>query len=409
VLETVAARLTGGSTPTIAEDPGFSAEKLSQFRDAPTYYGWFNGAKFFSLMLNATEDKEGEEPSLMPKLSPKKVLSATGLGELKSASFAIRSLPEGSLVTFHITAPENSRAGLLKIMTPASKDAGIPAFVSADTVKFTRMRLDGKQAWAEIQKMVANLSPQYLASLNSVIDMANMMAQAKNPAFDLRTFLLGNLGDDLIVCQKPPTDASLPEIANPPTLFLFTVGNIDQAIDGIKTIAGLGSPQDSANAPRDFRGHKIHTITLRPGRAAAGTPPQAASLYLSSSGGYLAISKEVGVLEEYLRSAEAKARPLRELPGLTEAAARVGGSTGLFTYENQRETMRLVFKLLKSSSPGATALPMFPPALREWADFSLLPEFDPVAKYFHFSVASANGNAEGMTLKIFAPRPPQLK
>jgi hypothetical protein len=406
VAEAVAAHLTGGSAPAIADDAGFAADKLSQFRDSPTYYGWFNGSKFFGTLMAAGDDNTDPD-SPMPSFNAAKIMGATGLGGLKSASFALHERPEGSSVAFHITAPEASRNGLLKMLAPANKDAGIPAFVPADAVKFTRIRLDGQKIWAELQKMVANISPQYLASLNSVIDVANSMAQAKNPAFDLRTYLIGNLGDDLIIYQKPPVGDTLADFANPPALYLLAVANTDQAVDAIKTLAGMSAPQDSANGTRDFLGHKIYTIAMRPTPGPGGTS-QPNSLYLTSAGGYLAISKNTGILEEYLRSADGKAKSLRDQPGIADAASHIGGTGGgLFSYENQRETMRSTFKLLKNSDENS-GLQMLPPAFRDWADFSLLPDFDPVAKYFYLSVFGGNADANGLTLKVFTPRPPQL-
>ena len=408
--ETIATRLTGGNAPIIADDTGFAADKLSQFRDSPTYYGWFNGAKFFGTLMSAGDDNNADPdaPSAMPSFNMAKILGATGLGGLKSASFTLRERPEGSSVVFHLTAPEASRNGLLKMLTPANKDAGIPAFVPADAVKFTRVRLDGQKIWAELQKMVANISPQYLASLNSVIDVANTMAQAKNPAFDLRTYLFGNLGDDLIIYQKPPAGDTLADFASPPALYLLAVANADQAIDAVKTLAGMGAPQDSANGTRDFLGHKIYTIALRATRVPGATEPQPNSLYLTTAGGYLAISKNTGILEEYLRSADGKAKSLRDQPGIADATSHIGGTGGgLFSYENQRETMRSTFKLMKNSATDG-GLPMFPPAFRDWVDFSLLPDFDPLAKYFYLSVFGGNADADGLTLKVFTPRPPQL-
>jgi hypothetical protein len=411
VVEAVAAHLTGGSVPAVADDVTFAADKLSQFRDAPTYYGWFNGAKFFGMLMAAGDDAADAEATPTPKFTAAKILGATGLGGLKSASFAMREQADGSSLALHLTAPETSRNGVLKILALPNKDASIPAFVSDSVVKFTRVRLDGQQTWAELQKIVSGISPQYLSSLNSIIDVANTMAQAKNPAFDLRTYLFGNLRDDLIIYQKPPVGDSLAAFANPPALYLLAVANTDQAIDAIKTIAGMTAPQDSANGTRDFLGHKIYTIALRSTQVAPGaTAPQPNSLLVSSGGGYLVLSKDASILEEYLRSADDKAKPLRELPGIAEAASHVGGmGGGLFTYENQRETMRSAFRLLKASTSDRSMSMMFPPAFREWADFSLLPDFDPLAKYFYFSVCGSSANADGLTLKIFSPRSPLLK
>ena len=89
-----------------------------------------------------------------------------------------------------------------KIIAAAPKDANPPPFVPADAVKFWRWRVDGQKDWAALQKMLGDISPAALDSLNSVIDMANASAQQKDPDFDLRKNLIGNLGDDFISYQK---------------------------------------------------------------------------------------------------------------------------------------------------------------------------------------------------------------
>lgn len=410
VVEAVAARLTGGSTPTIGDDAVFNADKLSQFRDSPSYYGWFNGTKFFALLTASTDDSaDSDSPSMMPKMSAAKILAATGFDKLKSASFAVRQQTEGSTVALHLTAPAGTRTGLLKILALPTKDSGIPTFVPADATKFTRIRLDGKQTWAELQKMISGFSPQALGSLNAVIDMANAMAQQKNPSFDLRTYLFGNLGDDIVIYQKSPTGTTLADFSSPPAIYLIGVANSDQVTDAIKTLSGMSAPQDSAATPREFLGHKIYSIAQRARSLPGGATAAPSYLYLSANSGYVALSKDTAILEEYLRSADGKNKPLNGTPGITEAAAHIGGTSGgLFSYENQRETMRASFKLLKNSAASSGAMQMFPPAFRDWADFSLLPEYDTVAKYFYISVFGSTANAEGLTLKVFTPRPPQL-
>jgi hypothetical protein len=69
---------------------------------------------------------------------------------------------------------------------------------------------------------------------------------------------------------------------------------------------------------------------------------------------------------------------------------------------------------LKNSSKdrptAGGALPFVSPEkiFGEWMDFSLLPDYDKVSKYFYFSVTSGNVTADGLSFKVFAPRPPQL-
>jgi hypothetical protein len=322
---------------------------------------------------------------------------------------AMRDARDGSSLTLHISAPESTRAGLLKIFAIAPKNAAPPAFIPAEAVKFSRIRLDGKQTWAELQKMIAAISPSGLASMNAIIDVANTFAQQKDPGFDLRTALFGNLNDDIISYQKAPVGDALAALSSPPTLFLVAVANADPVIGAIKTVSTMASPQGAFAAPREFLGRKIYTIPLKAGRNPADGTVETKSLYISASGGYLALSTDTSILEEYLRSADGKLKPLSETAGLAEATQRVGGAGGgLFGYQNQRETMRVAFKLMKTAREADAAKQMLPPAFRDWADFSLLPDYGTVQKYFYLSVFAGNANADGLTVKVFTPRPPQL-
>jgi hypothetical protein len=410
VVESVAAHLTGSSAPALADDPTFAADKLAQFRDSPTYYGWFNTKEFFSIISQASDG--GADANASPfaaSFSAAKIIGVIGLGGLKSASVALRESHEGSMLTVHLDAPEGARAGLLKILALPSKDANPPAFVPDDAVKFSRVRLDGKQAWAELQKIVAAISPSGLSSLNSVIDLANASAQQKDPSFDLRNNLFGNLGDDIVNYQKTPLGDSIAAFASPPALTLVAVNNPDQVIQAIEVIASMVASQAAAQPPRDFLGHKIYSIALRPQQAADGTAVPTTPLLVSTSSGYIAFSVDPGILEEYLRSADGKTKPLSQLPGLLDAEEHIGGANGgLFGYQNQADTMRTSFKLLKNAGNSDMTLKMFPPSFREWTDFTLLPDFDQVAKYFYISVYGARTTDEGISLKVFSPRPPQL-
>jgi hypothetical protein len=409
VVEPVAAHLTGGSAPAIADNALFAADKMSQFHDKPEYYAWFNSKGFFDLVSQAPANTSDEDsPSPLGNLSAMKAINGLGLTSLKSASVALHDTREGSTMTIHLTAPEADRAGLLKILALPPKDASVPPFVPADAVKFSRYRIDGKQAWAEIQKMVASFSPSGMAGLNAAISMANSLGQQKNPGFDIRNDLFGNLNDDIISYQKPASGASLADLANQPTLYLIAVANPDAMINVIKTINSMSNPQDNSATPREFLGRKIYSIGLRAARNADGTQEKR-SLYASSSGGYMALSMDSAILEEFLRSAEGQNKPLRENTALQNAMQQLGGAGGgMFGYENQRETMRVTFKALQDTTTADNALKMFPPSVRDWLDFSLLPSYDAVSKYFFISTFAGNANSSGITFKVFQPRPPTL-
>ena len=240
------------------------------------------------------------------------------------------------------------------------------------------------------------------------------MPEKTDPDFDLRKNLIENLGDDFISYQKAPAGKSLADMNDAPTLYLIGVQKGEPAATAIKDLLSLlMSRQQKAPESRDFQGHKIYTIPL-PVPRVPGTATPRRLLYCSSSSGYVALSTDVSTLEEYLRSGEKPPKPLSGTPGLVDAAQHVGGTGGgLFGYQNQREVLRFLFKTLKNQDAndnggGINPMAALPKAVRDWLDFSLLPDYDQVSKYFYLSVYAGSTTADGLSFKFFAPRPPQM-
>ena len=415
-VEPIAAHLNGSLLPALNDDAIFAADKLSQFRDAPLYFGWLNAKTLFYVLAHTpqTQNPLAPRPMAMPQMD--KILDATGMTGMKSASFAYRETRDGSQVNFFIAAPQADRKGLLKIFAAAHESAVPQSFVPADAVKFWRWRLDGQEGWAALEKMVGDISPMAMAGLNSAIDMANANAKRKDPDFDLRKNLIDNLGDDFISYQKAPAGTALADLNNAPSLYLIGVEKGDTAATAIKDLLSLSlSRQQKAPDPRNFQGHKIYTMPLPGPRVAGAATTPAHALYCSSSSGYVALSTDVSTLEEYLRSGEKPPKPLSGTPGLIDAAQHVGGvGGGLFGYQNQREALRSLFKTLKNqtsndSGGGLNPMAALPKTVRDWLDFSLLPDYDQVSKYFYISVYAGNTTVDGLSFKAFAPRPPQMK
>jgi hypothetical protein len=415
-VEPIAAHLSGSLLPALNDDAVFAADKLSQFRDAPLYYGWLNAKTlFYTLAHIPPAAPNPQAPRVVPQPEWDKILDATGLTGMKSASFTYRETRDGSQANFFIAAPEASRKGLLKIFAAAHESAVPQSFVPADAVKFWRWRLDCQDGWTALQKMVGDISPAGLIGLNAAIDMANANAKKKDPDFDLRKNLIDNLGDDFINYQKMPAGKSLADLNSAPSLYLIGVDKGDPAATAIKDLFSLSMTRTQKMPdPRDFQGHKIYTIPMPVPRVPGAAAAAARSLFIASSSGYVALSTDVSTLEEYLRSGEKPPKPLSGMPGLVDAAQHVGGTGGgLFGYQNQQEVLRFLFKTLKNqdsddSAGGMNPMAALPREVRDWLDFSLLPDFDPVSKYFYFSVYAGSATADGLSFKAFAPRPPGL-
>jgi hypothetical protein len=413
-VEKVAVHLTGGSMPSLGDLATFESVRAAMFREAPLYV-WVDVKTYLDALF---KKKETESDPFASIFDIPKIISATGLGGLRTAAFTVHSSREGTSFQFSLGVPESARQGLFKLFPASGKESSPPPFVPADAVKFQRVRIDGQKAWATLQSLLNDISPQFSGSLNFILDTANDAAKQKDPNFDLRKNLFGNLGDDVITYEKAPQGTTLAEAHSAPSLFLIGSPNPEQFAAAFKAILALSNAQSGPPKERDFLGRKIYS-------APAPTLPTSASgkstntLYYAASGSYVAFTTEVNLLEEYLRSGNSEQKQLRDTAGFTDAVARVGGgSTGWLGYENVAETTRASVEALRKQAgePETTemlapGIPAFTPEnpLKDWLDFSLLPPFEKIAKYFSFTVCAGVASPEALNFNCFSPIPPELR
>ena len=397
-LERVVARLTGGSVPAVGDLPEFqTAAAAGEFRNA-TGYAYLQAGAVLNTMTAA--DADGESGGVFG-IQPNQLMAALGIDGLQSVSGSVHQSEAGMTMKFLAAVPESGRKGLFQLLRFEIKDASPPTFVPADAVEFQRIRLNGARLWTGVEALVRQVSPQ----LGTLLSMSlGSLGKDRDPQFDFQKMFFGNLGDDWISYRKAPRGKSAAELANPPSITLVGVVNADQMLAAIRSVGGLlpGGPDDLRE--REVNGRKVLTLKLP---AVPGQPVR--TLEISAVGGYVAFASDTPLLEEFLRSVEGAGKPLRELPGLGEAAQRVGGmDAGIFSFQNQRESAAGAWEMLrqdgweklvpgmKAPSPGSTA---------PWPDFSALPPFETVSKYFGISVSSAGWESRGFQIRSFTPVP----
>ena len=411
VIEKVLTLQQGGLLAPLAEEPSFQTDFESRLRGAP-FYCWINVKALVDVLTAAPTGSDDEAAAGVLKLTS--LLNVTGLDSVKSACLSFQQLPDGAAAQFFIGAPESKRAGILKVLAPETKDANPPPFVPADAMKFWRWRVNIPHSWGMLETMMNDLNPQF----NRVVDFILQNAgKDKDEHYDLKSELLSNLGDDVINYEKTPDASSFSDLKSPPSIYLIGSPNPDKLASALTVAFGMAQGSGGVK-DREFLGRTIHTVTL-------GAPENSAAqtLSFSGSGGYVAMASNAGILEEYLRSNDSKAKALMETEGLGNAAQNVGGiSSGWFGYENQNQNMRPMFDLLRKQRPTVSDILGTPAIagsmsvaeqiasrLLDWSDFTLLPPFGAVSKYFYYSVYAGRFSPDGFTLKIFAPTPPALR
>ncbi len=413
--EKVVARLSGAGSPTLAESAEFEAGRQALFRESPLF-GWLNAKQLLELAVQSFgAGQNTAAPSPIPRPNLDKLMTITGLGGLKSLAFDYRDAGAGPLLGLFLNAPEATRNGLLKLLAVEAKDAAPPAFIPADVLKFARYRIAGQQVIATLEAALNELSP---GTFNFLLKNANEAVRLDEPDYDLRKNIFENLGDDVITFQKPPQGKALADLEAAPTVVLIASPNADKLAASLKGLFIVALPQGGSPQVREYLGRKIYTVKL----SGVVGGDAANALHYVANGGYVAFSSQAAALEDYLRSTDNQGLALRATAGFAAATEAVGGmGTGWLSYEDQRGTMRLTIDALTHAVAAtnrsefdavfASLIPFAPPEaeLKEWVDLSLLPDFNQIAKYYGFTVATGQASASGITFRYFVPTPAELR
>lgn len=388
-LEKLVARIAGGTVPVLGDEAAFAGSE-PRLREAQAY-GWVHWTPLSAGLTKALADNEMFENAGTDAQGAFKALGLTGL---RTITFSARTEAEGTRGELSLNVPEAERRGLFKMLSFAAKDSSPLPFVPADVTQFIRVRIDWRKFVGTLEESLQALSPQMGGMFNMIVGAAG---KDKDPNFDLRKSLFNNLGDDLVTYQRPATGTTLADLQNTPSLTLLSSPASEDLMGGIKALTGL-APGGAAGKEREVAGKKIQSLPMpMPGK------PDGKLEYVGS-GGYVAFSRQPAMIEEFIRSADGSGKSLKQNADLTAAAEKVGGlGTGLFMFENQRETMRATWGMLRSD--GLAKAGMGHGDFADLFDFKKLPEFDLVRKYFGIGVSAGVVDAQGMHFRTFSPTP----
>ncbi len=341
------------------------------------------------------------------------VFKSLGFGEAESASISLQPVETGLEVQAFVDLPGASRTGLLGLFSNGAKDLMPPEFIPANARSFQRWRLNGRQVWGVLEQAAGQFSPPALRGLNFLLETAEIAARMKDPQFNLRSNLLTNLGDDLMICRQSGTNTLNPQ---PETLLLLQSPRPDQLAITFKSILLLLSAAAETPTESEVLGRKLYSFAL----PAVGVPglftiPQGASLHYSASTQHLAIATAHGILADYFRNSDAPVASLRGIPGFLTASQQLSAKASLYGYENDRQNLRSQWPspqqnpaaLIEMFLPQIVASPLislFPEnTLREWLDPSLIPPFEKVEHYFDYHLYAAGRDEKGLWFRFLLP------
>ena len=406
-IEGVLARLEGKGSGPLTGNEAFAADHSALLKGAD-YYIWANLGQVIPQLLDNVPD--GAELGI----DFGEVLGSLGIDGLGTFSMAYSERADGAHFDTFIGLPEAKRKGLFGLMETKRVDASPPPFVPADVGSFMRWRVDMNAGWKNLEKLLLEMSPDVA---NMIEFTVGLLGKDKDPAFDFKKSFLNNFGDDLILYQMPPTGNSLNDLGYSPMVALIQSPNPAKLIQGIGAVPGILPPplNEAALEPRKLGEHSAQSFgVLELPDPSTGELVEAEMLFAVKDG-YIAVSNSADLLQTLLDGDTQS--PLAKHARLTETAAVVGGmSSGFFGYQNDRAMVLNVMDTLRANADQFDMIFSMIPmgelddvSLGDWLDFSLLPQGEKIAKYFDITVYRAGADARGVILKMFSPRPPNLK
>ena len=406
-IEGVLARLGGGGGGSLAGNPAFATDHGALLKGAD-FYLWANLGQVIPQLLDNAPD--GAELGI----DFGEVFGSLGLDGLGTFAITYSERPDGAHSDVFVGLPEAKRKGLFSLLETRRADASPPPFVPASVGAFTRWRVDMGAAWKNLEKLLLELSPDVA---NMVEFTVGLLGKDKDQNFDFKKSFLNNFGDDLILYQMPPKGKSLNDLGSGSMVALFKSPNPAELIKGIGAVPGILPPplNEAALEPRKLGKHTAHSFGLMELPDPSTGELVASEVLFAVKDGYLAVSTDADVMQGLL---DGQAQPpLAKRDRLASAAAVVGGmDSGFFAYQNDRVMMLSMMDTLRANADQFEMIFSMIPmegldevSLNDWLDFSLLPAGEKIAKYFDVTVYGAETDARGVTLKMFSPRPPNLK
>ncbi|MFZ0033411.1 MAG: DUF3352 domain-containing protein [Sedimentisphaerales bacterium] len=390
LLKFVIAHIKGSASPTLADDTDYDAamKTIGPHHDIDFY---INIKQIIKTLL--AEDHDGEAHKWTTNLG---IDNIAALG----CSVAVGRSPAGSASAKAFLKINGTKKGICKMLDAESAVFNAPRFIPASAYSATFLNLNIKKAYDELYSILYSFNPQYIAMMQA-LDLPD--SPDGEPGLKFKTDVIAHLGSQIVLSQyvnKPFSNASIPAES-----FIALAVNDRNALE--KSLSLLYSKMIAPNNPdarRELLGHTIYRLNssalplFKPGMAPMQAPsesnaPQTPTLAFTVTDTHLIFASEP-VVERVIRALSSTDAPsIGSAKWFTSAKSVVPSVVGMAILEDNAASSEIFWWLAKQSSKsGDTSTSANPnPALMssqmgfDLFNFSLLPEFDAVRKYFGLS------------------------
>ena len=409
-LKFVIAHIKGATSPTLAGDADYAATiaAVGPYHDIDFYV---NIKQIIKTVI--AKDTTGKAQATIANLGLHNV-AAVG------CSVGIGRSPNNSCGGKAFLKIEGGKKGVLKMLEVESAVLRAPRFIPASTYSVTFLNLNIKKAYNELYSILYNFSPAAAAMMHA-IDLPD--SPDGEPGLQLKD-VVEHLGSQIVIAQstnKPFSSSSMPT----ESLVALAVVN-PRALE--KSLSLLHSKMIAPNNPearRELLGHTIYLISLpalpffkapvTPMQDPAGpTVPQMPTMAFTVTDTHLIFGVESSVEQAIRTLSSTEVVSVGSATWFNNAKSAIPSVVGLACLQNDAASGELFWWMIKESgkakasaiSTGTASFRFGPQEVGKLVNFSLLPEFDAVRKYFGLSAFYGISRPDGFFFEFEYLNPP---
>jgi hypothetical protein len=351
----------------------------------------------------------------------KPILTNLGLDNVTSfgLSIDVGSGPCGTSSGKALLKIEGAKKGISKLLEVESAPIRVPGFIPESANSISVVNLDMQKAFDELVKILTAFSPQMAMMLNMPLSPPGQQGE---PPLQLKTGIIDHLGSQIVVAQS--IDKSGQGSPKPESLVALAVTNRAELEKTLLFIhSGMIAP-GKPDARRELLGHTIYSVDLAgmmggmggrgsrsPMMMGPGGTPGMPKLAFTVTDTHLIFAGEDAVERAIRTLSTSGNQSVASTEWFSQAKSTIPSSVGLAGLQNSEASMEAVWSALRNMKmpakggggaaanlglAGATSPEMILSQMAgDLADFSLLPDFDAVRKYFGLSACYGISRQDG--------------
>jgi hypothetical protein len=416
MLKFVIAQIKGAGSTTLADDRDYNATgKVIDPSIAGRIDLYVNIKE--AIKIELTKDTTGKAKAMIENL---------GLNNVTSLGCNIEPAagPGGATLGKAILKIDGAKAGICKMFDLESGPIRMPRFISDSVCSISIVNLNIKKAFEELANILTRFSPQMAAILYMPVLPPGPNGE---PGLQLKADIIDHLGSQIILAQsidKPQPDGNRRSPEKQPlmqtrSIVAIAIENRAALEKSLSMVHSKMIAPGNPNAQRELLGHTIYSVDLsglmpmlggppakKPMQAPNGDPgaPKMPLSAFTVTDTHLIFGSE-SVVEQTIRALSSnRAESISSAAWFNKAKSNIPSAIGMAGLQNNAASAEVLWSTLRQTvnpdkatsgdkrseiSVGVTSQSLFPQIIFSRSDgmidFSLLPEFDAVKKYFGIS------------------------